>query len=501
MPARLERLAARVEHAHRERAEAGGGRDRAALVHEPRERRAPGRGSAWRPRGGVLRRGCRGRRPAARRRCPSTSAQHVVLGHLAAAAGALDAGEVDAVGVGDAVGDGRGVGVAVAGWRSLRCGPARRLGRRLGRGAPAARSRRAGCARRSCPTARSRRARPGSRRRAGHGRGISASTLSVEISTSSRPRRPASPTCLCHSRTVPSWTDSPICGSTTSTSSPAGAAARPASWRRRGPSRSRAGSLRSAPLSSPRWSRRPRRRPPAARAPGCAPFGVDLAEHRARRGRSRRPRRGSGRACRRPGRAPRRRPCRSRPRAASRSARPASPTCLSHSRTVPSVTDSPIWGMVICTVVPVPSRPLNLTYPREGAHARRARLRPWTGGSSTGAGATRTSSPPPEQVREAAARAARAPRVRRGRGRAAGPARGASSCAPPRLELAGRARRDRARPTPYARASHALGQGLPRRRARLPRAVRRPARRRAAPARRGRARARARLGLLGRTSR
>ena len=29
-----------------------------------------------------------------------------------------------------------------------------------------------------------------------------------------------------------------------------------------------------------------------------------------------------------------------------------SPTCLTHSSTVPSVTESPIWGMVICTVVP-----------------------------------------------------------------------------------------------------------------------------------------------------
>src|SRR3954462_14126393 len=33
------------------------------------------------------------------------------------------------------------------------------------------------------------------------------------------------------------------------------------------------------------------------------------------------------------------------------SASTRSPTCLRHSRTVPSVTDSPIWGIVICTVV------------------------------------------------------------------------------------------------------------------------------------------------------
>ena len=33
------------------------------------------------------------------------------------------------------------------------------------------------------------------------------------------------------------------------------------------------------------------------------------------------------------------------------SASTRSPTCLSHSSTVPSVTDSPIWGIVTCTVV------------------------------------------------------------------------------------------------------------------------------------------------------
>ena len=63
------------------------------------------------------------------------------------------------------------------------------------------------------------------------GAGISASTLSVEISTSVSPSAISSPTFLCHSRTVPSWTDSPIWGRTTSTSSPVaggGAAAAPA---------------------------------------------------------------------------------------------------------------------------------------------------------------------------------------------------------------------------------------------------------------------------------
>src|SRR3954454_8074225 len=44
------------------------------------------------------------------------------------------------------------------------------------------------------------------------GAGTSASTLSVEISTSGSSASTRSPTCLCHSRTVPSVTDSPIWG-------------------------------------------------------------------------------------------------------------------------------------------------------------------------------------------------------------------------------------------------------------------------------------------------
>ena len=49
------------------------------------------------------------------------------------------------------------------------------------------------------------------------GAGTSASTLSVEISTSVSSSATSSPSCLCHSRMVPSETDSPIAGMTTST--------------------------------------------------------------------------------------------------------------------------------------------------------------------------------------------------------------------------------------------------------------------------------------------
>jgi len=47
------------------------------------------------------------------------------------------------------------------------------------------------------------------------GEGTSASTLSVEISTSVSSTATLSPSCLCHSRTTPSVTDSPIAGMVT----------------------------------------------------------------------------------------------------------------------------------------------------------------------------------------------------------------------------------------------------------------------------------------------
>src|SRR5207247_5323371 len=53
------------------------------------------------------------------------------------------------------------------------------------------------------------------------GAGISASTLSVEISKIGSSRLTASPTFLSHLDSVPSAMDSPICGMTTSTRAPA----------------------------------------------------------------------------------------------------------------------------------------------------------------------------------------------------------------------------------------------------------------------------------------
>ena len=47
------------------------------------------------------------------------------------------------------------------------------------------------------------------------GAGTSASTLSVEISTSVSSAETVSPSCLCHSSTVPSATESPMAGMTT----------------------------------------------------------------------------------------------------------------------------------------------------------------------------------------------------------------------------------------------------------------------------------------------
>jgi hypothetical protein len=49
------------------------------------------------------------------------------------------------------------------------------------------------------------------------GEGISASTLSVEISNRGSSRWTVSPTCFIHRVIVPSAIDSPICGITTST--------------------------------------------------------------------------------------------------------------------------------------------------------------------------------------------------------------------------------------------------------------------------------------------
>src|SRR5204863_152383 len=86
------------------------------------------------------------------------------------------------------------------------------------------------------------------------------------------------------------------------------------------------------------------------------------------------------------------------------SASTVSPTCLRHSRTVPSVTDSPMAGIVIWTVVPV-----DMYYkdnsPREQAATG---LGMGLSGPSAGPGAGGLAGPP-----GARPRAARRPRVRR----------------------------------------------------------------------------------------
>ena len=65
------------------------------------------------------------------------------------------------------------------------------------------------------------------------GEGTSASTLSVEISTSGSSTATESPTFTRHSRTVPSATESPISGKVTSTGSASGASGASARRRRR----------------------------------------------------------------------------------------------------------------------------------------------------------------------------------------------------------------------------------------------------------------------------
>ena len=200
----LELLAAAVERGDGDRAERGRGRDRARLVHVAREHRA---GALEQLRRVVL--GGRGRRAVL------GGGEHVGLGDAPGGAGALDRVEVDAVGGGDAGGDGGDLGAL--GHRRRRRRRRRGAGRRS---APAPASRRPSGA----PAPAVMRARtwptvtvsPASARISVivplAGAGISASTLSVEISTIVSSTSTLSPTALAHSRIVPSETDSPICG-------------------------------------------------------------------------------------------------------------------------------------------------------------------------------------------------------------------------------------------------------------------------------------------------
>ena len=153
------------------------------------------------------------------------------------------------------------------------------------------------------------------------GEGSSASTLSVEISTRMSSTATASPTRFRHSSTVPSATESPISGKATSTSSPSLSPPAPFPLAAAGAGSPPAGGGGAAPTSiSPSgaptwtvWSGSTRIRtsvPDAGAGTSASTLSVDTST-------------------------------------IGSSALTVSPTCLSHSSTVPSVTDSPIAGIVI----------------------------------------------------------------------------------------------------------------------------------------------------------
>ena len=210
------------------------------------------------------------------------------------------------------------------------------------------------------------------------GAGTSASTLSVEISTTVSSAPTASPGCLCHSRIVPSVTDSPIWGITMSTVSPvalsvAGAGA----WL----------VATGSPVAALRSWRRPRCR--FRRATGVLPWSRSTcsASSSAACWAPRVPGSGSpssdGASCDVAGTSPlaaisastaptatvspscawiftTRPPCGAGTSASTlsvetstrvSSAATSSPSALCHSRMVPSVTESPIWGITTSIVV------------------------------------------------------------------------------------------------------------------------------------------------------
>jgi hypothetical protein len=177
------------------------------------------------------------------------------------------------------------------------------------------------------------------------GAGSSASTLSVEISTSGSSTATASPTLTSQSNTVPSATESPISGMATSTSSPSAEAGSGGAEASSGGAAS-AGGAGAAPFPSASIS--PRTAPTATVESGSARIFVSV------------PAAGAGTSASTLS-------VETSTRGSSASTR--SPTCFSHSRIVPSVTDSPIWGIVICTVVArvaIPS--FNDTPPGAGRH-------------------------------------------------------------------------------------------------------------------------------------
>ena len=148
------------------------------------------------------------------------------------------------------------------------------------------------------------------------GEGTSASTLSVEISTSGSSTATASPTATFHSSTVPSATESPISGKATSTSSSEGG--------------SGASSVSVGAGASPLTSISPRTAPTETVESGAARIFLSV------------PAAGAGTSAS---------TLSVETSTSGSSASTWSPSCLRQSRMVPSVTDSPIWGIVICTVV------------------------------------------------------------------------------------------------------------------------------------------------------
>src|SRR3954447_25850915 len=197
------------------------------------------------------------------------------------------------------------------------------------------------------------------------GAGSSTSILSVEISAMAWPSSTVSPAATCHSTSVPSETDSPAVGVTMSSVSPgaasvAGSAGAPLP---EAPSvSSRAGAL--APLPPPL----------PAGAAGLAPLPVAISASTAPTWTvspsaawifATVPLAGAGTSAS---------TLSVETSTMTSSASTRSPSCLCHSRTVPSVTDSPIWGSVTCTVVSTAMTALSDSSVRSSARSFLARF-------------------------------------------------------------------------------------------------------------------------------
>ena len=260
----------------------------------------------------------------ARRAAVAGGGEHVRLGDAPARAGAGNVCEVDAVGRGGADGD----------RRDLRAVGRRRRERKRsgGGGAVAARAPCAAAAplvvmrASTWPTVT---VSPAAARTSVivpvAGEGTSASTLSVEISTTVSSACTASPGCLCHSRIVPSETDSPMAGMTISR------VAAPLSVAGSESGSGSGGGLAAAPLpEAPFGLISASTAPTATVSPSAARIFVTVPVVGAGTSASTLSVEISTRVS---------------------SAETSSPSCLCHSRTVPSVTESPICGITTCTVV------------------------------------------------------------------------------------------------------------------------------------------------------